>query len=280
MKRRLQLLIAVPVALVVLVSAGTCVWINVLHDDPPARLSLETVTDAEAEATTTTAVTPAPTSTTGVSAAPSASPSPSGGVATTAAPGTGSPTNALAASSPSTTTVVSTSPDGVWRISSGSVAGYRIPEVLFGQKTEAVGRTEKVTGSITIAGSNVPAATFTVDMASVQSDDGRRDGQYRGLVGTSQFPTSTFTLTKPIALGAAPAAGRRVTANASGDLTLRGVTKPVTVEVQAEMVDGKVRVAGSIPVTFASFGVPNPSNSAASVGDTGTIELLLLLAKG
>ena len=41
---------------------------------------------------------------------------------------------------------------GVWKVGSGSTAGYRADEVLFGQTTTAVGRTSDVTGSMTIAG--------------------------------------------------------------------------------------------------------------------------------
>lgn len=37
---------------------------------------------------------------------------------------------------------------GTWTVTTGSQAGYRVQEILFGQKAEAVGRTEVVTGQI------------------------------------------------------------------------------------------------------------------------------------
>lgn len=56
---------------------------------------------------------------------------------------------------------------GTWKVSSGSLAGYRVQEVLIGQNSTAVGRTAKVSGSIVVSGSELSTASFTVDMASV-----------------------------------------------------------------------------------------------------------------
>src|SRR4051794_8785516 len=39
--------------------------------------------------------------------------------------------------------------EGRWTVATGSKAGYRVREVLFGQDAEAVGRTSDVTGSMT-----------------------------------------------------------------------------------------------------------------------------------
>ena len=40
--------------------------------------------------------------------------------------------------------------DGTWKVASGSQAGYRVKEILFGQNHEAVGRTSAVTGDAAI----------------------------------------------------------------------------------------------------------------------------------
>src|SRR5438270_594402 len=39
--------------------------------------------------------------------------------------------------------------DGAWKVTSGSQAGYRVKEVLFGQSHEAVGRTSGIAGDVT-----------------------------------------------------------------------------------------------------------------------------------
>lgn len=170
--------------------------------------------------------------------------------------------------------------DGTWSAGPGSTVGYRVKEVLFGQDTEGVGRTEDVTGTVAVEGTAVTAAEFEVDMTTITSDEERRDGQFQGrLLDTAQFPTSTFTLTEAIDLGAEAEAGELVSASAVGELTLRGTTRPVTIELEARRTGDVFEVAGSLPIVFADWGIPNPSNVAASVGDDGTLELLLVLSK-
>jgi polyisoprenoid-binding protein YceI len=185
-----------------------------------------------------------------------------------------------ASTSAPATGAATTTADGTWRIASGSTVGYRVGEVLFGQDATAVGRTGEVTGALTVAGSKVTATTFVVQMASVASDQSRRDGQFRSrIMSVDQFPTATFTLTSPIDLGAVPAEGVTVTAKATGDLTLRGVTKRVTFDVKARRTGGTVEVNGSIPITFDDWGIPSPSFGPAEVKDHGDLEFLLAFAK-
>ncbi len=143
---------------------------------------------------------------------------------------------------------------------SASVAGYRVKETLSGQSKEAVGRTTDVEGSLTINGTTVSAANFTVDLTTVSSDDSRRDGQFQGrIMNTSQFPTATFKLTSPISLGVVPAVGETVTKKATGDLTMHGVTKRITFDVTAKRVSGEFRISAGIPIHFADYNIDNPS---------------------
>jgi polyisoprenoid-binding protein YceI len=165
---------------------------------------------------------------------------------------------------------------GTWTVGKGSVAGYRVEEVLFGQSTTAVGRTTKVTGKMTIVGEQVTAVTITVDMASVTSDRSQRDGQFRSrFMDTSKFPTSTFTLTSPIDLGSEPKAGTTVSKQATGNLTLHGTTKAVTLTLQAERTGNTIKVVGSVPVTFADYGIESPDLGFVKTQDHGLVEFLV-----
>jgi polyisoprenoid-binding protein YceI len=115
---------------------------------------------------------------------------------------------------------------GNWQVSDGSLVGYRVKEVLFGQSNVAVGRTGDITGSIAVNGTTITAGTLTVDMATVESDQSRRDGQFNGrIMETATYPTATFTITQPIDLGSIPVEGTEQSYRATGDLTLHGVTK-------------------------------------------------------
>lgn len=189
------------------------------------------------------------------------------------------------ASQPSATvasgaTTTSGTVDGTWKVTTGSQAGYRVNEVLFGQSATAVGRTTAITGSIVIAGTSVTTGTFTVDMTKVSSDKSQRDGQFQGrIMETSKYPTATFTLTQPIQFGTPPASGSTITEQATGTLTMHGTSKPVTFTVTARRSGAQIQVSGSIPVTFADWNITNPSFGPVTTDDHGTMELLLDLGR-
>lgn len=233
MLRRYRWLLIVLAAVVVAPVVGTFVYLNVLRDDPPERLSLDDVT--------TTTVAPGATTTTGA---------PGEGVA------------------------------GTWVIGDGSIVGYRVSEELFGQSAEAVGRSEGVTGELTIEGTTVTDASFEVDMATFESDESRRDGQFEGrIMEVDEFPTATFVLTAPIELGAVPEQGEPIEVEATGELALHGVTREVTLALVAQLEGGSFAVDGSITVTFADYDIDDPSGGPASVGDDGELEVLLVFTR-
>src|SRR5215207_5812774 len=84
----------------------------------------------------------------------------------------------------------------------GTFVGFRIQEELAAiGSTTAVGRTGDVTGSITIEGSALTAATFDVDLTTITTNQSRRDDRVQDALETADHPTGTFTLTEPVELG-------------------------------------------------------------------------------
>lgn len=178
--------------------------------------------------------------------------------------------------------------DGTWNVNtslgsmddfSASWAGYRVQEQLasVGANT-AVGRTPKVSGLMTLTGAVVNNVSIMADLTALQSDDGNRDRQLvHQAISTSDFPAATFTLTAPIDLGTLPADGSTVSATATGDFTLHGVTRSVQIQLQALRKGGVIAVTGSLPVVFADYGFAGPTSFAVlSVQDHGTMELHVL----
>jgi polyisoprenoid-binding protein YceI len=178
------------------------------------------------------------------------------------------------------TTATGTGVDGTWVITPASELGYRVKEILFGVSTEGVGRTNEITGELVVEGTAVVDAAFEVDVASITSDDGRRDGQFRGrIMSTTDFPTATFVLTEPIELGTIPAEGEQIVASATGELTLRGVSNTVTFDVTAQRQDERIGVLGAIPVVFADHEIANPSISGITTEDNGLLEFVLVFER-
>ncbi|MDQ6928858.1 MAG: YceI family protein [Actinomycetota bacterium] len=172
----------------------------------------------------------------------------------------------------------STSIAGTWRPTAQSIFGYRVKEVLFGQSKDAAGRTSKVTGTLVIDGDKVTTTDLSVDMASISSDSGRRDGEFRGrIMNVAKYPTATFKLTQPIQIS--DTATGTISAKATGDLTLHGTTKTVSFDLKAQRDGAQFKVNGTIPIKFADWGIPNPSNTVASTEDNGVLEFLVVFEK-
>jgi len=229
--------IAAFVLLVVGVVGGPYVYIHFVEGKAPAPLSVD------------------------------ASPSPAATATSPAAP----------SSSASSGAASSGSVDGTWSVGSGSVVGYRVHETLLGQSNTATGRTSSVTGSLMVAGDTLTSGSFTADLTTVASDKSQRDRQFQGrIMNTATYPTATFKLAQPIVLGSEPAEGATVTRQATGDLTLHGVTKSITFTVSIKKTGSTIAASGSVPIVFADYNIANPSFAGTvTTDDHGTLEFLL-----
>jgi polyisoprenoid-binding protein YceI len=254
MSRSRLTIMAAAIAVAVAIG-GFVVYDQILRGDSAAALALPTASPSTE--------TPAATATTGASTAPASSP-----VATAAADGDVA---------------------GTWNIAADSVAGYRVREQLASlpAESDAVGRTDQVTGSITVesdgATTTLTAGTLTVDTTTLASDESRRDNRLRNEgLETDRFPTATFTLTQPVDIPPAALAGTPTDITLTGDLTLHGVTKTVEIPAQAQLVDGTIKVAGSITFPLSDYEIvaPNIGGFIVSIADDGTLEFLVNFTKG
>jgi polyisoprenoid-binding protein YceI len=178
---------------------------------------------------------------------------------------------------------------GTWTVAADSVAGYRVREQLadLPAESDAVGRTDQISGSITIesAGSTttLTGASLTVDTTSISSDRSMRDNRLRSEgLQTDQFPTASFTLTEPVEIPAAALAGTASDVVLTGDLTLHGVTRSVGIAAQAQLVGGTIQVAGSLTFPLSDFSIvaPNVGGFILSIADDGTLEFLVNFSPG
>ena len=87
-------------------------------------------------------------------------------------------------------------------------------------------------------------------------------------------------LADPIKLDHLPAQSETISVTAIGDLALHGVTKRVSIPLQAKLASGVVTVVGSLPIAFADYSIAPPqSMMVLSVADNGTMELQLHFTK-
>jgi polyisoprenoid-binding protein YceI len=186
----------------------------------------------------------------------------------------------------STASPASTPGAGTWTVAAGSVAGYRVREQLASlpAPSDAVGRTSAITGTFTLTQSasryTVTAADFSVDVTTLASDQSRRDNRIHSQgLESDRYPTATFKLTTPIALPATAAAGQTITISATGALTIHGVTRTVTIPIDARLSGSQIELVGSITFPFSDFGMTPPSiGGFVSVQANATMEFQLKLA--
>lgn len=195
----------------------------------------------------------------------------------------------LALTTPSATTqspaLTASAIPGTWMVASKSVAGYRVHEQLafLSAPSDAVGRTSQITGSATIMGSatalTVSAASFTVNVESLTSDQSMRDSHIQTLgLESAQFPHATFVLASPVTLPANATSGAEIQLSLHGALSIHGTTKTVTIPVKARLSGSDIEVVGSISFPWSEFNMQAPNVVGfATVAGTAAMEFDLFL---
>lgn len=132
---------------------------------------------------------------------------------------------------------------------------FRIPHLGF---SWLVGRFDQFTGSFSYDEKNPGASKIVVeiDTASINSNHAERDKHLRAadFLDVTQFPKATF-----VSKSVTPSGDGKATIE--GEVTLRGVTKPVTIE--AEVIGGgedpwggyRQGFSGRTKLTLADFGI-------------------------
>lgn len=165
----------------------------------------------------------------------------------------------------------------------GNEARYRVNEQLAGfeLRNDAVGVTGKVSGGISVddKGAIIPGESrIVVDVTALKSDKDRRDGYVqRRLLETEKFPTVELTPTAirglPVPLPAAQGKLGPQQLEMTGNLTVRGVTRPTTWRVTASYDGGTVTGTAATAFTFADFQMEKPRVPVVlSVVDTIRLE--------
>jgi polyisoprenoid-binding protein YceI len=128
------------------------------------------------------------------------------------------------------------------------------------------GRTGSVAGGFTRPEQPAPGGfpvegRIVVDARSLDSGNGTRDRRMRGeILAVDRYPEIVFVPTGASGTIASFAPGTSATFDLMGNLTIRGVTRPVTLAVSASFTEGGLVADGKGTILFRDFGVPDPSN--------------------
>jgi len=198
----------------------------------------------------------------------------------TSAPATSAPA-AEATSAPATSAPASGSTGTtVFEIAQAdSQASFTIDEVLEGAPKTVVGTTNQVAGQIAVDPAN-PGATqvgiIQINARTLSTDsEGRNRAIKNRILMTDANEFITFAPTQLVGLPAAGAVGEEYSFQIIGDLTVVGVTKPVTFDVTVKAVsEDRLEGVATSTIRYADFEVAIPSvPMVASVEDTVGLEL-------
>ena len=163
---------------------------------------------------------------------------------------------------------------------SSSQASYHAHEQLVGKRlpTEAVGTSPGVSGTLLLGADGSIAAdqsTITVDLTKLKSDESRRDNFVKtDTLQTSKFPTATFVAHAVQGLATPLPTTGQATFQLLGDLTVHGVTKPVTWQVTAQFADTSISGSATTSVNITDFGMTPPkAGPVLSIEDALGLEL-------
>jgi polyisoprenoid-binding protein YceI len=101
------------------------------------------------------------------------------------------------------------------------------------------------------------AVVVTASLQQLKTGISVRDEHVRKALETSQFPTSELEVQR--AALKSPKAGETITADATGNLKLHGVTKPTQFHYTATSDGGKIKVTATTRVNANDFGIKVPN---------------------
>ena len=127
------------------------------------------------------------------------------------------------------------------------------------------------------SGDVLSGSQFTVDVTQLTTGDGLQDDQLRAILETSTYPTAMFKQTGSVPLPGVAELRNGTTITLSGNLTLHGVTRSVTIPAQITLRGQTITVAGTIPFRLADYGIHGAG--LVSVGDEGTMAFRLVMTR-
>lgn len=163
-----------------------------------------------------------------------------------------------------------------------ATATFEVDELLRGEPNHIVGTTSEVAGRIRLDRDDLAATVLSdivINARTFATDSSNRDRAMRGPIvldsASDEFELITFSPTSVDGLGGPAVVGEELGFTITGDLTIKGVTNPVTFDVVASLA-GEAELVGTATASVdrTEWGIDIPS--IATVADV-TEEVLLTL---
>jgi polyisoprenoid-binding protein YceI len=163
-----------------------------------------------------------------------------------------------------------------------SEARFVIDEVLAGSPNTVVGSTSAVSGEITGnfgSPQSVTVGPIQVDMSTLKTDNGFRNRAIQGAILQTSSDANRYAVFQVTGIEGLPGEvtmGTGYPISLTGDLTIHGVTRPVTfAAVVTPVSESRLEGKASVSLPYADFGINilRLPPQVASVGDVVTLEI-------
>jgi polyisoprenoid-binding protein YceI len=155
-----------------------------------------------------------------------------------------------------------------------SLASYIVAEEFFGGAldqlgiqpglVDTIGSTQQIEGELQLNLDNLAAplvaGNFAVNLESLTSDQPRRDRRIRSTdLESSRYPLAVFVATAVENGPASYTEGETVAFQVLGDMTIRDITQPVTMDVKATLNGDTLTGVVTVPLRMSDFGFDPPN---------------------
>lgn len=202
---------------------------------------------------------------------------------------TAPPVDTTTASTTATTNAQAEPEDGesgqgtvTYELTGESVASFTLQEDLRGERTTVVGTTSDVAAQLLVDPADPSTAqlgTIVINARTLATDSSFRDRAIRGQILDSASDEFEFIQFVPTSIDGLPTeAANAFTFTVTGDLTIRGITNPVTFEVAIEEATSSAVVGtATAQVLRSDFDLVIPEvPSVANVTDEVDLELFFV----
>lgn len=159
-------------------------------------------------------------------------------------------------------------------VGEGSKATFTVEEKLASLPlpNDAVVHTTALSGDVNLDGRR---SLIKIDLHKLESDQSRRDRYIRERMFPND-PIAVFTLPTTLPLPEGFAEGEEVVTEITGELEIKGVTAPVTFQVEARDDGDVIYIIGRTSFVWEDFGMTAPRvGSFVQVTDQVAVEILI-----
>lgn len=157
----------------------------------------------------------------------------------------------------------------VYRISQEkSLVTFEMNELLNNKPKLVIGTTTQIAGDIALIDGKMKLGGLAINAKSFVTDNENRNRAIVNLILKSNKGENEFITFKPQTYSNWEVSGGRMAFDVTGDLTISGVTKPVTFNVDSTVTEGSIKGKAKTRIKRSDFGLVIPNLSfIANVDD-------------